>query len=214
MSQTGGAIASLDAIDAIKDAFRAHFCREADQGNPHDLACLRQLATFARRYGRLPDTKSREDLRTLQRIEIDQLDPNPAATHLASHAGKRIDELAVCMKESGIPCAERPLKHRFTPGLYIRELRTPKGVISVSKVHKTEHPFVLLSGKIAVMDGAGGREVIEAPHLGITTPGTRRVIEYLEDSVLLTFHATEHTDLSKIEEEVIEPHLPQLEASE
>ena len=48
-----------------------------------------------------------------------------------------------------------------------------------------------------------GVERIQAPHQGITVPGTKRVIYAHTDCVFVTVHATKHTDIKKIEKEVI-----------
>ena len=48
-----------------------------------------------------------------------------------------------------------------------------------------------------------GIEHIEAPHHGITLPGTKRIIYTHADCVFITVHATEKTNVEEIEEEVI-----------
>jgi len=102
-------------------------------------------------------------------------------------------------------CMEIPVTHRFAPGLYAREMVMPKFSIAVSKIHRTEHFYVVSSGKLAVFDGESWT-VIVAPFTGTTKPGTRRVGIALEDTVWTTFHPTELTDVLAIEEEIIEPH--------
>ena len=44
---------------------------------------------------------------------------------------------------------------------------------------------------------------IQAPHHGITKPGTKRFIYTHTDCVFITVHATDQTDVAKIEKEVI-----------
>ena len=48
-----------------------------------------------------------------------------------------------------------------------------------------------------------GVEHVEGPHHGITIPGTKRIIYTHTDCVFITVHATDSTDIKKIEEEVI-----------
>ena len=48
-----------------------------------------------------------------------------------------------------------------------------------------------------------GVETIEAPHHGITKPGTKRAIFTHEDCVFITVHATDKTTPEEVEEEVI-----------
>lgn len=98
------------------------------------------------------------------------------------------------------------VEHRFTTGMYIRELTIPAGVMIVSMKHKTQHPFVLSKGVLYISYQGGEREVIEAPYTGITQPGAKRVIFAEKDAVLTTFHVTEETDVKKICDEILEPN--------
>ncbi len=43
----------------------------------------------------------------------------------------------------------------------------------------------------------------EAPHTGITMPGTRRLLVMHEDTVWTTFHVTDLTDPKEIEDEIV-----------
>lgn len=95
-----------------------------------------------------------------------------------------------------------PLRHTFADGLYIREMTAPKGMLNVSKLHKTNHPYFILKGDVSVLT-ENGIIRIKAPHSGITKAGTKRIVYFHEDTVWITVHATEETDLEKIEDEVI-----------
>lgn len=95
-----------------------------------------------------------------------------------------------------------PLKHTFADGLYIREMRAPKGMLNVSKLHKTTHPYFILEGEFSVLTEKGLVR-IKAPFMGITKAGTKRVVYFHEDTTWITVHATEETDLEKIENELI-----------
>jgi hypothetical protein len=96
--------------------------------------------------------------------------------------------------------------HRFTPGLYGRECWMPEGAVIVSKVHRTEHQFVVSAGHVLVYSDADQVQDIRAPYTGITKPGTRRVLVCLEDTTWTTFHPTDLTDPVEIERQIIEPH--------
>jgi quercetin dioxygenase-like cupin family protein len=110
---------------------------------------------------------------------------------------------AALPKLAELPQVDCPLTHRFTPGMYTREIFMPKGTFIVSKIHKTEHPFVVLTGKARVWIEGEGVKVITAPHVGFTKPGTRRVLLILEDCRWLTFHRTDKTTVDEVEPEVI-----------
>lgn len=89
---------------------------------------------------------------------------------------------------------EVPTFHKFTKGMYIREVHVPAGVIFTSMTHKTQHPFVISKGVCDICNEVGKVQRYAAPHTGITEPGTRRVFLVHEDLVLTTFHATDITD--------------------
>lgn len=118
---------------------------------------------------------------------------------------EKIDELESALIEGEqIEC---PLVHRFTKGLYIREVTMPAGLLATTKIHNTQHPFIISKGKVNVMIGEN-IQTLEAPYCGITEPGTRRVIYVLEDCVWTTIHRNDDDckDLEEIETRLIEPH--------
>jgi len=100
--------------------------------------------------------------------------------------------------------AERvnPTKHTFAGGCYIREIFNPAGILVITKIHKKEHPFFLMKGKMSILT-EDGIKTIEAPHHGVTQPGTKRAIYAHEDCVFITVHATDKTTPEEVEEEVI-----------
>jgi hypothetical protein len=117
--------------------------------------------------------------------------------------GRLLDELEVALAH--MPRVELPVTHRFTKGMYIREIQIPAGTMLTSMTHKTEHPFVISEGAIKVTSDNEGSVIYEAPHTGITKPNTRRALHALTDVVWTTFHVTELTDVEKICEEILEP---------
>ena len=106
-----------------------------------------------------------------------------------------------------------PLKHTFAEGLYVREIRCPAGALIVTKIHKKDHPFFVLKGVVEVIT-ENGRERIEAPYYGITRAGTKRACLVVEDCVWITVHQNpnDHTDLEKIEAEVIAKDFDEIES--
>tara|TARA_R100001594_G_scaffold138808_1_gene182679 strand:+ start:7626 stop:8231 length:606 start_codon:yes stop_codon:yes gene_type:complete len=97
---------------------------------------------------------------------------------------------------------KNPVKHSFADGCYIREIFNPAGELLITKIHKKEHPFFLLKGKMSILT-ENGVEHLEAPHYGITKPGTKRIIYTHTDCVFVTVHATEKKDIKEIEKDVI-----------
>lgn len=129
---------------------------------------------------------------------------------------KGFEGLAAVM--NGLPVEQRrsrddyPLTHRFTKslidgrprGLYVREVRVPASNFILTERHKTQHPFVVSAGACSIWTPENGVVRIEAPHTGITEPGTQRLILVHEDTVWTTFHPTDETDVDKIEEQLID----------
>lgn len=95
-----------------------------------------------------------------------------------------------------------PLTHTFADGIYVREIFMPAGMLIVSKIHKFEHPYFVLSGDVSVFTEEGAVR-IKAPFSGITPAGTKRILYIHEDTTWITVHATKETNLEKIEEEII-----------
>lgn len=119
------------------------------------------------------------------------------------NVGGRIDELEAALLSNFEPL-DCPLKHRFTPGMYIREIFMPKGAVVTSLIHKTTHPFFILQGKVSVYSENDGEQLLEAPFVGVTRPGTRRVLYILEDCVWATCHPTDIQPKDDSEEAVLE----------
>jgi len=117
----------------------------------------------------------------------------------------RVDELEAFMAEN-YEVFECPLVHRFTPGMYIREIFMPTGTLVTSKIHKTEHPYTISKGRVAVSIDGKDWEEFEAPYTGITKPGTRRILYIIEDCIWTTYHLNEEDsqDLKEIECRLLE----------
>jgi len=98
--------------------------------------------------------------------------------------------------------AFNPLKHSFGKGLYVREVFNPQGELLVTKIHKYDHPYFLLSGEMSILDKEGEKRIV-APHYGITKANTKRIIFAHTDCIFVTVHATNKTDLKEIEKEII-----------
>ncbi len=97
-----------------------------------------------------------------------------------------------------------PLTHRFTPGMYIRQIFMPAGSLILTERHKTTHPFVVSQGDLSVWTAESGIVRLRAPYTGITTPGTQRIIYIHEDTIWTTFHVTDETDPEKIKNQITE----------
>ncbi len=93
-------------------------------------------------------------------------------------------------------------KHHFMPGIYIRELHIPKGMIVIGRIHKHSHVSILGKGAIEVL--VDGRiETVTAPFMTLTQPGFKRIGLALEDTIWSTMHLTDITDVSTLEKELV-----------
>lgn len=125
------------------------------------------------------------------------LHPDSAIDH-AIEKLSGIDQLEAALVQ--LPQVQLPIVHRFTPGLYIREIQMPAGTVLTSMVHKTTHPFTISAGRVIVVEDGKPGVLLQAPHTGITTPGTRRALHVIEDTIWTTYHVTEETDPKKLVE--------------
>lgn len=128
-----------------------------------------------------------------------------------------VDELEVIVNKVG--CDDFETHHLFSEGMYMRTLIIPKGSFIISKIHKTEHPFILLDGVISIFNEDGYSNIFKAPYVGITYPGARRIAYAEEDCKWTTIHPVDFITgnennlsgdelsmvLELIEDEVIEP---------
>ena len=97
-----------------------------------------------------------------------------------------------------------PILHHFAPGVYMRQMDAAAGTLVVSKMHRTEHMNILLKGSLTVAT-ENGIELLKAPCVLKSMPGTKRIGYFHEDSSWITVHPTEETDLEKIEQQMIVP---------
>lgn len=99
-----------------------------------------------------------------------------------------------------LPQAEIPLSHYFAPGIYLREMRMPKGALVTGRIHKTEHYCILSQGQVTVQTETG-RQTFTAPAVIHSMPGTKRALYAHEQVTWINVHhnPTNEQDLDKIE---------------
>lgn len=97
-----------------------------------------------------------------------------------------------------------PLAHRFTDGIYVREIMIPAGTPLVGKIHRHDHPNFLMSGTVRMITEDGPEE-ITGPKVMISKAGVKRALFAVTDLVWVTVHhnPTNTQDLKKIEKFVI-----------
>ena len=114
----------------------------------------------------------------------------------------QIDQLQAEMVK--MPQLELQTEHFFVPGMYCRRVYRPAGTLIVGKVHKHPHFFLCAKGEIIAWTESGMRK-LQAGDVVECQPGTKRVTLATQDSIGVTIHKTEKTDLNDIETELVEP---------
>lgn len=95
-----------------------------------------------------------------------------------------------------------PVRHHFSQGVYGREMFIPKGTIVTGHIHKYTQLNILLCGDLSVLTEDGIKRV-KPPFVVVSPPGTKRVAYAHEDTIWLTVHGTDKTDVDEIEKEFI-----------
>lgn len=109
-----------------------------------------------------------------------------------------------------LPVEFFPVRHHFAPYTYGREMLLAAGTVVVGKIHKHAHVNVISLGSVQVFTEGQGLLELSAPCTFVSTPGTKRVVHVLEDTVWTTVHTISienptEADLPTIEAEVIAP---------
>jgi len=96
---------------------------------------------------------------------------------------------------------ELPLKHSFSEGIYTREIFIKKGMFVIGKIHKLDHTFFLMKGKLLLCTEDGVKE-IEAPYYGNAEAGAKRVAVALEDTIFVNVHPNPNNikEIEKLED--------------
>lgn len=88
--------------------------------------------------------------------------------------------------------------HRFSPGIYIREVTVPAGTFAIGHHQNFEHTNIFLKGRVTVLQEDGTTSELVAPMIFTGKPG--RKIGYIhEDMVWLNVYATDETDIETLE---------------
>jgi quercetin dioxygenase-like cupin family protein len=94
------------------------------------------------------------------------------------------------------------IKHNFSDGLYAKEMFMPAGYIAYSHSHPYSHLSILAKGSVIVKTEAYNKEYVAPACINIEA-NTYHQIESLEDCVWFCIHATDETNIDKIDEVLI-----------
>jgi quercetin dioxygenase-like cupin family protein len=88
--------------------------------------------------------------------------------------------------------------------MYMRKVFRPAGTLIVGKVHKEPHFFLCAMGEIVAWTENGMITLLPGDVVE-SQPGTKRVTMAVTDSIGITIHRTDKTDLDEIEADLLEP---------
>jgi hypothetical protein len=102
----------------------------------------------------------------------------------------------------GLPQVELKVRHYFAGGMYAREMFIPKGTMLTGALHLFEHINVCSQGDISVYTEDGVKRV-KAPATLVCPPGSKRIGYAHEDTVWVTFHATDAKTVEEAEAKLV-----------
>ena len=97
-----------------------------------------------------------------------------------------------------------PLKHTFADGIYVRQMDMKADSLVVGAIHNHLHVWFLLTGHLAVSTEDAIEEFV-APCYVVASPGSKRVIYAMEDSIFVNIHKNPENikDIEKLEKEIV-----------
>ena len=101
-----------------------------------------------------------------------------------------------------LPRIDLPTMSFLLEGMYLRQCCIPAGTAFVGRKHKKPHYFICAKGSasITVDDGI---QFIKAGMVLMVKPGHQRAGVTVEDTVFITVHRTEETELPAIEDDLV-----------
>lgn len=87
-----------------------------------------------------------------------------------------------------------PVNHRFSGGIYAREITIPKGTLLTGRIHKFDHFDIMLSGDVTVSTDTGEVKRLTGLNIMEGKAGKKRAGYTHEDTHWITFHSAEERD--------------------
>lgn len=152
-------------------------------------------------HDKTPQATNLKVLTEKTQIQLSLFDlPSPVVTLPASSFCNKILRLEDAIRQ--LPELLFETRHHFGPGVYARELFIPAGGVITGKIHRHHHLNILAQGRITVVT-EDGAQTLQAPAILASPPGTKRAGYAHEDTVWITVHGTDETDLERLESEFI-----------
>lgn len=97
---------------------------------------------------------------------------------------------------------DKQIVHHFSDGLYAKEIRVQAGQAILKHTHDFSHLSILAKGKVAVLVG-DEIQIVHAPACLEIKAGVTHGVKAIDDCVWYCIHATDETDLSKVDNVLI-----------
>lgn len=95
------------------------------------------------------------------------------------------------------------ISHHFSDGVYAKQMSLKQGYTALTHKHNYDHLSILAQGEV-VITANGVKNVFTAPYCIDIKAGVEHSIEALKDSIFFCVHATNETDIDKVDETLIE----------
>lgn len=100
-----------------------------------------------------------------------------------------------------LPQTKLPTQSFLLEGMYLRQCCIPAGTAFVGREHKKPHYFICAKGEAQITTETG-ISLISSGMILMVAPGMKRAGVTTEDTVFITVHRTEETDLAAIEDDI------------
>tara|TARA_R100001594_G_scaffold3326_3_gene12546 strand:- start:1301 stop:1771 length:471 start_codon:yes stop_codon:yes gene_type:complete len=97
-----------------------------------------------------------------------------------------------------------PIKHTFADGVYVRQMDMKKDTVVIGAIHKHLHVWFLLTGHVTIATEDSTEDYM-APCYIVSSPGVKRAIYAIEDSIFVNIHKNPSNtkDIDKLEKEIV-----------
>ncbi len=96
------------------------------------------------------------------------------------------------------PLTADQISHHFSSGVYAKEMRFAAGTAAISHRHQFDHMSILVSGRVVVTTPQGVTALV-GPSVITMRAAMEHQVEAITDAVWFCIHATEETDVAKID---------------
>jgi len=111
---------------------------------------------------------------------------------------EKINELGNYLK-ANFDQPDIEINHYFLPGVYVRSGFLPAGSMLTGKIHNYKCVNIVAKGKISVATKEGF-SILEAGAIFSTPAGTKKAGYVIEDTVFITVHSCDKTELLEVED--------------